>query len=215
PRRLSSSRAHLTSHSFPTRRSSDLKNPYRDKAISIIPEPAKCTRTCVFRGVGQRSCSRDTLSQIQERPVSWAGSGRLGNAESVDLTLGVLRTLTRFTQTHFLPLDLTGVAGNETGLAQFAAQGFVVFHQRTGDTVTDGTSLTGDTATLNSDVNVELFSVAGQFQRLTHDHACSLATEELIESAVVDGDIASTRTQEHPSGGGFTTASTVVLCHRH
>src|SRR5690554_7861500 len=116
------------------------------------------------------------------------------NAESVDLTLGVLRTLTRFTQTHFLPLDLTGVAGNETGLAQFAAQGFVVFHQRTGDTVTDGTSLTGDTATLNSDVNVELFSVAGQFQRLTHDHACSLATEELIESAVVDGDIASTRT---------------------
>src|SRR5690606_581775 len=26
---------------------------------------------------------------------------------------------------------------------------------------------------------------------------------------------ASTRTQEHPSGGGFTTASTVVLCHRH
>src|SRR5690606_303696 len=148
--------------------------------------------------------SRDTLSQIQERPVSWAGSGRLGNAESVDLTLGVLRTLTRFTQTHFLPLDLTGVAGNETGLAQFAAQGFVVFHQRTGDTVT-----------LNSDVDVELFSVAGQFQRLTHDHACSLATEELIESAVVDGDIASTRTQEHPSGGGFTTASTVVLCHRH
>src|SRR5690606_42058223 len=84
PRRLSSSRAHLTSHSFPTRRSSDLKNPYRDKAISIIPEPAKCTRTCVFRGVGQRSCSRDTLSQIQERPVSWAGSGRLGNAESVE-----------------------------------------------------------------------------------------------------------------------------------
>src|SRR5690606_5226385 len=121
---------------------------------------------------------RDTLSQTQERPVPWTGPGRRGNANPGDLTRGAMRTLTRLTQTLFLPLDLTAVAGNENGLAQFAAQGFVVFHQRTGDTVTDGTGLTGDTATLNSDVDVELFSVAGQFQRLTHDHACSLATEE-------------------------------------
>src|SRR5690554_3424519 len=135
--------------------------------------------------------------------------------KSVDLTLGVLRTLTRFTQTHFLTLNFTGIASHEASSAQLATQRLVVVHQCTGNAVTDGTGLTGDTAALNSDVNVELFSALGQLQRLTNNHACSFATEEGLDAAVVDGNIASTRTQEHPSGGGFTTASTVVLCHRH
>src|SRR5690606_12028600 len=66
-----------------------------------------------------------------------------------------------------------------------------------------------------SDVHIELLGAFGQLKRLTNDHAGSFPTEEDVDAAIVDGDVASTRTQEDPSGGGFTAASAVVLCNRH
>src|SRR5690606_19115655 len=130
------------------------------------------------------------------------------------LALGVLRTLARLAQTDLLALDLAGVAGHETGLAQRATQGFVVGDQCAGDAMANGAGLTGDAATQNGDVDVELLGVLGQFQRLANHHARGFTTEEVLQGAVVDGDLASTRTQEDASGSGLATASAVVLSRR-
>ena len=64
----------------------------------------------------------------------------------------------------------------------------------------DSTSLTTDTTTQNGDVDIELFDGLGQLQRLTHDHASSFAAEEIIQLTVVDGNLASARTQEDARG---------------
>jgi len=73
------------------------------------------------------------------------------------LTLGELRLLTCFTQTDFLTLNFTRVTGNETGFTQRTTQAFIVFHQRTSQTVTDCARLTEATTTTYSDFNVEQF----------------------------------------------------------
>lgn len=125
------------------------------------------------------------------------------------------RTLTRFTQTDFLTLDFTGIASHVAGLAQRATQGFVVLDQGTGDAVTDRTGLTAYATANDGNEDVELLDGLGQLERLTHDHASGFTTEELIETTVVDGNLASTRTQEDASGSGLTTASAVILSRRH
>ncbi|MNZ80253.1 hypothetical protein D3C78_988830 [compost metagenome] len=79
----------------------------------------------------------------------------------------------------------------------------------------DRTSLAADTATDDGDVHVEFLDGFGQFQRLTNNHASGFTTEELVEAAVVDGDLASTRTQEDARGSSLTTAGAVVLSRRH
>ena len=136
------------------------------------------------------------------------------NADS-ELTLGVLRTLTRFTQTNFLTLNFTGVASHEASFTQCRTQSFIIVHQSASDTVADGASLTTYTTTDNSNEYIELFSHLNQLKRLTNYHAGSFATEEPIKSTVVDRDFASTSTQENASGRGLATASAVILSRRH
>src|SRR5471032_3596689 len=81
-------------------------------------------------------------------------SGRFLNES--ELTLRVLRTLTRFTQTDFLTFNFTSIASHEASFAQCATQGFVVLHQCASDTVADCASLTTSAAADHGDVDVEL-----------------------------------------------------------
>ena len=81
--------------------------------------------------------------------------------------------------------------------------------------VLNGASLTADTATQDSDIHIKLGHGIGQFEWLTNNHARGLTTKELVQSAVVDGDTASARTQEYASGCSLATASAVVLSSRH
>src|SRR3990167_180521 len=127
--------------------------------------------------------------------------------------LGVLRTLARLAQTHFLPLDFAGITGYESGLAQSGAQGFIVIHESAGDAVTDRSSLTTSAATSNSDVDVELVQRLHQLQRLTQHNAGGFTTEVGVQRATVDGDSACTRLQEHAGGCSFATACTVISFH--
>lgn len=76
------------------------------------------------------------------------------------LTFGELRTTTCFTQTDFLTFNLTSVTSNEASFTQFGTQGLVVLHQSAGDTVTDRTSLTRDTTTFNSDVQISFSTMS-------------------------------------------------------
>src|SRR5690606_6254689 len=139
----------------------------------------------------------------------------LGVFCEAELALRVLRTLTRFAQTDLLTLDFAGIASNETGLAQCRTQRFVVFHQRASDAVADCASLTTHTTTENGDVDVELLTGFSQFKRLTNNHPSGFTTEEVIQLAVVDGDLASTRAQENARGCSLATASAVILSRRH
>src|SRR3546814_6568015 len=109
----------------------------------------------------------------------------------------------------------TSIASYEAGFAQCSTQSFVVIHQGASDTVADFASLTTYTTTDNSDVDVEFFDGLGQFQRLTNYHAGSFAAEEVIQGAVVDGDVTSARTQENACGCSLATASAVILSRRH
>ena len=132
-----------------------------------------------------------------------------------ELTLGVLRTLTRFTQTNLLTFNFTGVASHEASFTQCRTQSFVVVHQGASDAVANCASLTTYTATDYGNEDIELLGHLNQFQRLTNYHAGSFATEETIKSAIVDGDFASARTQENASGCSLATASAVILSRRH
>eukprot|EP01132_Coremiostelium_polycephalum_P021669 gene21671-25721_t len=173
-----------------------MKSPTSDKVITP--------------GTGSKPLSIGALRMWQVQAIKNAQlreeAGRFLERKS-ELTLRVLRTLTRFTQTNFLTFNFTSIASHEASFAQSATQGFVVLHQSASDTVADCASLTTYTATDNGDVDVELFNGLGQFQRLTNYHAGSFATEEIFQSAVVDRDVTSTRTQENASGSGFATAS--------
>ena len=82
-------------------------------------------------------------------------SGTLQNGAPASLTLGVLRALASLAQAHLLSFYFAGIAGDVTGTAQCTAQGFVVFHQGTGDAVADSAGLTEAAAALNRYVNAE------------------------------------------------------------
>src|SRR5690606_6279833 len=120
--------------------------------------------------------------------------------------------LTCFTQANFLTFNFARIASNVTGFTQIATQRLVIFHQRTGQAVTDSTRLTETTATSNGNVNVKLFYQTNQFQWLTHYHARNWTTEILVQRTIIYDNGACTSGDEHARGRGFATASAVKLC---
>src|SRR5690348_159605 len=142
-------------------------------------------------------------------------SDRMHRPSKRMLALRELGGATGLVQADLLALDLAGVAGHETGLAQRRLQAFVVLDQRAGDAQADRAGLAGDAATGDRHLDVELAGALGQFQRLAHDHAGGLATEELLERLAVDFDGAAALAQEHAGGGGLAAASAVILLGRH
>ena len=78
------------------------------------------------------------------------------------LTLAELELLTRARLTVLLTLNSTSITGNKARSLQCATKGRIVFHQCTGNAVTNGTRLTCQTATLNVDEDVEGLLVLGE-----------------------------------------------------
>ncbi len=129
--------------------------------------------------------------------------------------LGVLGALAGLVQADLLAFDHAGVAGEETGLAQYAPEGFVVFEEGAGDAVADGAGLARGAAAGDGNGGAHLVQHLGGLKGLTHDHACGLATEELVQRAAIDRDAAITGSQEYPGSGGLAPPGTVILllCH--
>src|SRR3569833_2165361 len=119
------------------------------------------------------------------------------------LTLRVLRTFSRFVQTDLLALDLAGVAGEEAGTAQGAAERLVMLHQRTGAAVPDGAGLAAVAAAAHGDREIHGVRRIGQLHWLAHDAARRLTTEVIFDGAAVDGDLARARAQEHTRRRGL------------
>src|SRR3569623_1729485 len=70
------------------------------------------------------------------------------------LTLRVLRTYARFVQTDLLALDLAGVAGEDAGTAQGAAERLVMLQQCARDAVPDVAVLTAVAAAAHCDSEI-------------------------------------------------------------
>ena len=94
--------------------------------------------------------------------------------------------------TGLLTLDLTGIAGEETGGLQGSAVGFLVdLAEGAGDTQTDGLGLSFGTTAHERDLDVKLTRCAGDLERLVHDVQEGVLLEVLVHRATVDDDVAS------------------------
>ncbi len=143
-------------------------------------------------------------------PESESGALPLGYGAVDGLALRVLSRATCLVQTDLLALDFAGVTGHESGFAQRRLQAFVVFDEGASNAEADCASLASRAAASDADEDVEFFGGFDQLQRLTHDHACRLATEEFIKCLAVDRDRTAALAQVHACGGGFATAGAVV-----
>src|SRR5690606_16861470 len=113
------------------------------------------------------------------------------------LAFAVLRALAGFMQTDFLAFNFAGIAGDKACLAQWLSQTVIVFHQRTGNAMTYGASLSGNAAASDSDINIKLVQHIDCFQWLADDHAAGFAAEISIESTIINNDIATAFFQEY------------------
>src|SRR5213075_3012956 len=112
-----------------------------------------------------------------------------------------------------LAFDFARVARDETGDAQWLAQLGVVFHECARDAVTNGAGLAGDATARHGHGEVELVGELHGLERLPHDHAAGLATEELVERTIVHRDLAGTGLHVDAGRGGLAAAGAVVrLC---
>src|SRR3954471_11189404 len=123
------------------------------------------------------------------------------------LTLAVLRSLTGLLETGLLALDRTVVALEEAGLLEGAA---VVVHvglvQRAGDTETERTGLTGDTATRDAGDDVVADFELEHLEGLVDFLLVHLVREVVLEGATVDLPLAGARNDPDAGDGVLATA---------
>lgn len=131
---------------------------------------------------------------------------------SQQLTFRELETLTCFLATIFFTLFHTRIAGEEA----IRSQGRTVLRssltEGAGDTMSDGTELTDDTATTDGDQDVETSDRISSFEWL-HDHALeTVATTDVVfHGAIVDFDYAGSWNQANPCGCAFSASGSIVL----
>src|SRR4051812_32681188 len=150
------------------------------------------------------------LAGARLRPCTRRLGAGPADCGTIALALGVLRSAACFATSDLLTLHLAGVAGDESGVAQLFAQGLIVFHERTGNSVTDGAGLTGDATAVDLHREIKPGRQLHRLEGLTDDHPTRLATEELIEGAIVHRDLAGAGLHVHPRRCSFAAAGAVV-----
>src|SRR4029077_2733230 len=119
------------------------------------------------------------------------------------LALRVLRAAAGLAAPDFLALHLARIARHEARIAQRLAQRLIESDQRAGDAVTDRARLAGDATAVDRNVDIELAHQLHRLEGLRHDHAPGLATDELIESALMDCDLAAAALEVDTRRGGL------------
>ena len=85
--------------------------------------------------------------------------------------------------------------------------------ERPRDSVSYRAGLAGDAAARHRDGEVELVGELHELERLAHDHAASLTTEEFVQRTLVHRDLAGAGFHVDASRGGLAAAGAVVrLC---
>src|SRR5690606_31147673 len=118
-------------------------------------------------------------------------------------------------EADLLALDFARIARHVTGVPKHLAQGLIVIDESAGQTMTDRAGLARGAAAFDRSFDVEVLVQIHGLERLAHDHAGSLAAEELLERAPVDSDGAGALTQEHAGGGCLAAAGAVIRRNGH
>ena len=106
------------------------------------------------------------------------------------LTLAELEATACARLTRLLALDLTGIAGEETGGLQGSAVGLLVdLAEGAGNTQTDGLGLSFGTTAHERDLDVKLTCCAGDLEGLVHDVLEGLLLEVIVQFAAIDNDV--------------------------
>jgi hypothetical protein len=123
-------------------------------------------------------------------------AGRDGEAIPSGLALGELEPAPGALLSVLLPLVLTGIPSQKSELLQLAAQFGVELDQRAGDAEPGSACLTGQSAAVGENQNVELIGGLGSQQRLAHDVPRGVVHEIVFKRSSVDLNLALTRTQK-------------------
>ena len=133
---------------------------------------------------------------------------------TVILTLAELEASAGTGLTGFLALDLACVAGEESGCLERGAICFLVnLTESAGYAEADCLSLAFGAAAAESDLDVKLTCGAGDLKRLVHDILQGLFGKIVLQSAVVDRDVAFSGCEINASYSCFTSSKGVCLFH--
>src|SRR4051812_19611812 len=193
--------------------------PAASASSSIGPE-RRGSRPTTTRG---RATPRSMASRTTARPSDSARSGvrsafATPRTPSVPkkwrrakrLALGELRLAPGLLEAGLLALDLAGIAGQEAGALEVAAQRRVGLAERAGDAVAQGAGLAGDTAAVQVDQHVEVLLLPGQDQRAHRQHPVRGAREVLLDGAAVADDLALTGNEADARDRGLALAGAAV-----
>ena len=105
------------------------------------------------------------------------------------LTLAVLGALAGLVKTDFLSFHFPGITGDESSLAQGFTQALIILDQGTGNAMSNGAGLAGDSAAGDGHVDVKGVSHVHRFKWLAYNHATGFSSEVLIQGTCIDGDV--------------------------
>ena len=131
--------------------------------------------------------------------------------ESKRLAFGELEPLASALLTVLLALVLARITGEEASLLELGPKFPIKLNQGAGDTETDRIGLTGDTATVGENQNIELVGHLGDEKGLTDRNAPCFRGEVVIEGTTVDGNIALAGAEEYAGDGRFPATGPKVL----
>ena len=103
------------------------------------------------------------------------------------------------------------VARQETELLQLAAQFGIKFDQGAGDAEAGRPGLSGDSAAVGEDQDIELVRQLGSEQRLAHVSARGFVCEIMLKGPVVDRDLAFAGPQKNARRRGLAAARSQML----
>ena len=133
------------------------------------------------------------------------------------LTFGELESLASAFLAILLALVLARVAGQKTELLEPGSQLQIELAQRTGDSMSGGAGLTGNTSAIDAHQDVEFIGRLGRQQRLAHGGAGGFGGEVILEGPAIDGEIPFTWPKNHTGHRFLTAAGTNILncacCH--
>ena len=123
----------------------------------------------------------------------------MGSENQSGLTLGELEALTSTLLTILLTLVSTRVAGEHAQLFEPGTEFDIELQQCTRHTQPTGFCLTRKATAVGKNESIKLVGRLGGEQGLPHRGTGGFRMEVLLEGAVVDGNVALTRTQEYAS----------------
>jgi hypothetical protein len=139
------------------------------------------------------------------------------NLPVIRLTLGELSAAACFALAWFFALDFARVAGNETCLFEGWATRFILLHEGTGDSETDGFCLARNATTVYIDHDVVLTGIGSRyFEGLQDRDTVQLEGEVGLQYAVVDHDSASAWAYKYAGHRGLSSAygyDLIDCCH--